>query len=312
MRVLITGATGGIGRALTDHLRQAAHEVTGLRRETGAASGKPGPSWDPARGILEAGTLSGFDAVVHLSGANIGEGRWTEARKRELWASRIDSTRLLVDRMREAADGPRILVCASAVGYFGDRGDEVLNESSPRGEGFLADLVEAWEREAARATEFGVRVVSSRFGVVMAADDGALRRLATAFRLGVGGRLGSGHQWMSWVAPADLVRAIEWFLTHEVSGPVHVTSPQPVRNADLTRALARVLRRPALFPAPAFALRIALGGAADELLLASQRVMPARLLEAGFEFTYPAIEDALRVALRPDSMSAATGSSRAA
>ncbi len=311
MQVLITGATGGIGRALTDHLWKSGHEVVGLRRETGGPAG-PGPSWDPARGMLEARTLSGFDAVVHLSGANIGEGRWTEARKRELWASRVDSTRLLVDRMRDASHGPRVLVCASAVGYYGDRGDEVMDESASRGEGFLADLVAAWEDEAARAAQFGIRAVSSRFGVVMAADDGALRRMATAFRFGVGGRLGSGRQWMSWVAPADLVRAIEWLLTHEVSGPVNVTSPQPVRNAELTRALARVLHRPALFPAPAFALRIALGGAADELLLASQRVTPKRLLDTGFDFTYPAIEDALRVALRPDSMTAPVTPSRAA
>lgn len=310
MRVLITGATGGIGRALTDHLRGTGHEVVGLRRETGAAVG-PGPSWDPARGILEPGTLTGFEAVVHLSGANIGEGRWTDARKRELWSSRVDSTRLLVDRMAKAPSGPKVLVCASAVGYFGDRGDEVMDESSSRGQGFLAELVEAWEAEAARAAQHGIRVVSSRFGVVMAADDGALRRMAMAFKFGVGGRLGSGHQWMSWVAPADLVRALEWLLTHEVSGPFNVTSPQPVRNADLTKALARVLRRPALFPAPAFALRLALGGSADELLLASQRVVPGRLLEAGFQFTYPAIEDALRIALRPGSISAPMPQSRA-
>lgn len=312
MRVLITGATGGIGRALTDHLWKTDHEVVGLRRETGAPEG-PGPSWDPARGILEASALSGFEAVVHLSGANIGEGRWTDARKRELWSSRVDSTRLLVDRMKDSLVRPKVLVCASAVGYFGDRGDEVMDESSPRGQGFLAELVEAWEHEAARAAQLGIRVVSSRFGVVMAAEDGALRRMAMASRLGAGGPMGSGRQWMSWVAPADLVRAIEWLLTHDVSGPVNVTSPQPVRNGDLARALGRVLHRPALLPAPAFALRIALGQAADELLLASQRVTPKRLLEAGFEFRYPAIEDALRVALRPESVAAGTATpSRAA
>ncbi len=305
MRVLITGATGGIGRGLSAHLQAGGHEAIGLRRGPSATSAQQGPSWDPARGVLDAGALTGFDAVVHLSGANIGDGRWTEARKRELWSSRVDSTRLLVDRMRDASGGPRVLVCASAVGYYGDRGDAILDERSTRGEGFLAELVEAWEREAARAAEFGIRVVSSRFGVVMAADDGALRRMAMAFRFGAGGRLGSGRQWMSWVAPADLVRALEWFLTHDVSGPFNVTSPQPVRNADLTSALGRVLRRPALLPAPAFALRIALGQAADELLLASQRVVPQRLRDAGFEFVYPGIEDALRVALRPGPTSEA-------
>lgn len=306
MRVLITGASGGIGRALSAHLASQGHEAVPLRR--GANDGAAGPSWDPAARRLDATVLAGFDAVVHLSGANIGEGRWTAARKRELWASRVDSTRLLVERIREAraaGAGPGVLVCASAIGYYGDRGDEVMEEGATRGEGFLAELVEAWELEAARATDAGVRVVSSRFGVVMAADDGALKRMALASRFGAGGPLGSGRQWMSWVAPADLVRAIEWLLTHEVSGVVNVTSPDPVRNADLARALGRVLHRPAILPAPAFALRIALGQAADELLLASQRVHPRRLLDAGFEFTLPAIEDALRVALRPEEVRAA-------
>lgn len=210
MRVLITGATGGIGRALSDYLPARGHEVTPLRR--GARGPASAPSWDPAHGDLDVRALSGFDAVVHLGGASIGEGRWTAGRKHELWSSRIDSTRLLVDRMLASSDGPRILVCASAVGLYGDRGEEVLDETAPRGGGFLADLVTAWEAEAARAAEGGVRAVSTRFGVVMAADDGALRRLTRVFKLGAGGRLGSGRQWMSWVAPADLVRAIDWVL----------------------------------------------------------------------------------------------------
>ncbi len=307
MRVLITGATGGIGRALSAHLVTQGHEALPMRRDTGPHSTAGGPGWDPAAGRLDASALSGFDAVVHLSGANIGEGRWTAARKRELWSSRVDSTRLLVERMAEAnarGSGPRVLVCASAVGYYGDRGEATMEEGAPRGTGFLAELVEAWEAEAARAGTAGVRVVSARFGVVMAAGDGALRRMALATRLGAGGRLGSGRQWMSWIAPADLVRALEWLLTQEVAGAVNVVSPEPVRNADLARALGRVLHRPALLPAPAFALRLALGQAADELLLASQRVLPRRLLEAGFEFTLPRIEDALRAALRPGETSA--------
>lgn len=306
MRVLITGATGGIGRALGAHLVDRGHDVVPLRR--GAATQGGGLSWDPAAGRLDARTLAGFDAVIHLSGANIGEGRWTAARKRELWSSRVDSTRLLVERIREAragGDGPSVFVCASAIGYYGDRGDAVMEEGATRGEGFLAELVEAWEIEAARATQAGVRAVSSRFGVVMAADDGALRRMALATRLGAGGPLGSGRQWMSWVAPADLVRGVEWLLTNDVSGVVNLTSPEPVRNADLARALGRVLHRPAFLPAPAFALRLALGQAADELILASQRVIPRRLLDAGFEFTLPGIEDALRAALRPGDIGAA-------
>jgi uncharacterized protein (TIGR01777 family) len=184
----------------------------------------------------------------------------------------------------------------------------MLDETSPRGEGFLADLVAAWELEAARAAEGGIRVVSTRFGVVMAAEDVALARLKLAFSLGAGGRLGSGRQWMSWVSPTDLVRGIEWVLTHELAGAVNVTSPLPMRNIELTRALARVLRRPALFPVPALALRLALGGSADELLLASQRVLPRQLLEAGFEFESPGIEETLRAELRPAA--APGGSSR--
>ncbi len=302
MRVLITGASGGIGRALRTHLAAQGHEAVPLRRETGLRAASDGPSWDPAAGRLEASALAGFDAVVHLSGANIGDGRWTAARKRVLWSSRVDSTRLLVERMAEAnaqGSGPRVLVCASAVGYYGDRGEATMEEGANRGDGFLAELVEAWEAEAARAAESGVRVVSARFGVVMAAEDGALRRMALATRLGAGGRLGSGRQWMSWVAPADLVRALEWLLTHDVAGAVNVVSPEPVRNADLARALGRVLHRPALLPTPAFALRLLLGESADELVLASQRVIPSRLLDAGFVFTLPGIEDALRAALRP-------------
>ncbi|MFN8638928.1 MAG: TIGR01777 family oxidoreductase [Dehalococcoidia bacterium] len=306
MRVLITGASGGIGRALGAYLREQAHEVTPLRRVTGSAplDSSNGPVWDPARGLLDARTLADFDAVVHLSGANIGEGRWTEARRRVLWASRIESTHLLVDRMRDAlavGDGPRILVSASAIGYYGDRGAAVIEEGAPRGAGFLADLVAAWESEAARAAESGVRVVSPRFGVLMAADDGALRRMTLATKLGAGGPLGSGRQWMSWVAPRDLVRSIEWFLAHEdAAGVYNLCSPEPARNRDIARALGRVLHRPALLPTPAFALRLLLGGAADELVLASQRVVPRRLLDAGFVFQLPAIEDALRAALRPN------------
>jgi uncharacterized protein len=307
MRVLITGATGGIGRALSEYLPARGYEVTPLRRGAGANAGAP--SWDPARGELDARALSGFEAVIHLSGANIGRGRWTEARKRELRASRIDSTRLLVDRMLAAPDGPRVLVCASAIGIYGDRGDTILEENAERGGGFLADLVADWEREAARAAAGGIRVVHARFGVLMAANDLALQRLKLAFSLGVGGRLGSGRQWMSWIAPADLVRAIEWALTHDIAGAVNMVSPLPARNSELTSALARVLHRPALFPVPAFALRLALGGSAKELLLASQRVIPRRLLDAGFEFTLPGIEEALRAELRP-AAAAPHGTSR--
>ena len=295
MRVAITGSSGLVGTELRKRLPESGHEVVLVTRgERGSAP----VVWQPDRGWIQEGALEGCDAVVHLAGASIGEGRWTKRRKRELHDSRIDSTRLLVDHLASLDAKPRVLVCASAVGYYGNRGDEVLSEDAPPGEGFLKDLVEEWEREARRAEVLGIRVVSIRSSLVLSATDGALPRMLLPFKLGVGGRLGSGRQWMPWIALTDEARAIEWAIGHEeLSGPVNLASPNPMRNSEFTKVLGRQLHRPTVFPAPRFGLRILLGQMADELLLYSQRVAPKKLMESGFTFEQPDVDAALAVAL---------------
>lgn len=299
MRVAITGSSGLIGTALAAHLAAGGHEVLRLRRGAASAAAGAGPAaWDPAAGWIAPGALAGCDAVVHLAGASIGEGRWSARRRRELRASRIDATRLLVAHLETLPQRPAVLVCASAVGYYGDRGDAVLDESAAAGSGFLADLVRDWEAEARRAERLGVRVALPRFGVVLARHGGALPRMLLPFRFGLGGRLGSGRQWMPWVTLEDTVRAIAFALAEPaLAGAFNVTAPQPVTNAEVTRALGRQLHRPALMPVPRFALRLALGEAADELLLSSTRAVPSRLLAAGFAFTHPDLAGALAAVL---------------
>lgn len=291
MRVGITGSTGLIGTALSAHLAAVGHEVVPLARTS--ASEPQATGWNPAAGWIAPTTFEGCDAVVHLAGASIGEGRWTTARKRVLWDSRVEPTRLLVDHLGTLASPPKVLVSSSAVGYYGDRGDALLPEDAAPGDGFLADLVLAWEAEARRAEGHGVRVVNPRFGVVLAKDGGALPRMVLPVRLGVGGPLGNGRQWMPWVTLRDAVRAIEFALTQEISGPYNVAAPEASRNRDFMRALGRQLHRPSFFPTPAFALRLLLGEAADGLLLASARVDSSRLLEAGFTYEHRSLDVAL-------------------
>jgi uncharacterized protein (TIGR01777 family) len=242
--------------------------------------------------------MEGADAVIHLSGASIGEGRWTAARKAVLRSSRVDSTRLLVDALGKLRQKPRVFLCASAIGYYGNRGDEILTETSERGTGFLALVARDWEAEAMRAEASGIRPVAMRFGVILSADGGALPRMAVPFKFGVGGRLGSGSQWMSWIALDDVVGIIRAMIADKgFRGAVNVVAPESVRNAEFTRVLARVLQRPAIFPAPAFALRMALGEMVDSLLLVSQRVRPERLAAAGYAFRYADLEAVLRAIL---------------
>ncbi len=303
MRVLISGSTGLVGTALLDALREEKCDLARLVRpathnRTAARSRSPEPlslAWDPVAGILD-GAASGADAVVHLAGASIADGRWTASRKQLLRESRIDATRQLVEALSRLAKPPKIFVSASAIGFYGDRGDEELTESSAPGRDFLADLCVAWEAESARAAAaFGARVASLRFGIILAKDGGALPRMALPFRLGVGGRLGSGRQWMSWVALEDVVGIIKHALaTSSVSGPVNVVAPEPVRNVDFTAVLGRVLRRPTLFPAPRFALRLALGEMANALLLSSQRVLPKEVRASGYLFSYQTLGRALQ------------------
>jgi uncharacterized protein len=266
----------------------------------------PGPgeiSWDPAGGRLDPADLEGVDAVVHLAGENVGA-RWTAARKARIRNSRVAGTRLLSETITRLGRRPRVLVVASAVGIYGNRADEVLTEISPPGDpaDFLVSVTEEWERAADPARDAGVRVVHTRFGLVLSPDGGALKKMLLPFRLGLGARLGSGSQWMSWISIDDAVGAILHTL-EMLSGPINVTSPDPVTNRDFTRILARVLARPALFTVPAVALRVMLGEMADAALLTSIRALPSRLLESGYRFNYPHLESALRHVLgrRPRS-----------
>ena len=301
MLVAVTGASGLVGTALVRRLRAEGHQALRLTRSEPTAPDQV--RWDPAAGELDPDAIAKADAVVHLAARNLGDRlRWTDRTKRELLGSRVQGTRLVADTMaglaRRGSGGPRALVCASGVGFYGSRGDEVLTESSGPGQGFLADLVRQWEAAADPAREAGLRVVHLRTGPVQDAAGAGLPKQAVAFRLGLGGRFGSGRQWLSWTAMDDLAGAYLHALTHdELEGPVNNVAPNPVTNAEFTATLARVLHRPALLHAPAFALRLALGETADEFLLVSQRAHPVRLLETGYHFRFPELEPALRHSL---------------
>lgn len=289
--VLITGSTGLVGSALAEFLAANGHEVrTLVRREPASASEF---RWDPTVGFFDSRAMEGASAIVHLAGEGIASGRWTRARKEEILRSRVEGTRLVAEAIRNAKAKPRVLVTASAIGFYGDRGEEPLDESSAKGTGFLAEVCEAWETAAGDLPD--VRCVQLRTGVILSSAGGALKTMLLPFKLGLGGRLGHGRQWTSWITMTDEIRAIDHVLATEgLRGPVNLVAPNAARNADYTRVLAKVLRRPAIFPAPAFALRLALGEMADELLLASQHVMPRALEESGFEFAHPKLEAAMR------------------
>ena len=294
MRILISGGSGFLGAPLTRRLRASGYDVTTLVRP-GRPVGAFDLRWDPAAPDLDTAAMESIDAIVHFSGAGIADRRWSRARKSELRSSRIDTTRFLVDALIRLNRKPRVFVCASAVGYYGDRGDEILTEKSPCGTEFLALLTRDWEAEATRAAQAGIRTVPLRFGVVLAPDGGALPKMLAPIRRGIGGRLGSGRQWMSWVALDDAVEAAHNAIFDErYSGAINVVAPYPVRNAQFVRFAATLLGRHAIFPAPAFALRIALGEMAHPLLLTSQRVTPQRLTELSFTFRYEKIETALQ------------------
>ena len=296
MKVAVTGASGLIGSALVPFLRTAGHEVLRLVRRAPVAADEVG--WDPARGEIDRLALEGIDGVVHLSGENVAAGRWTAARKARLRESRVGPTRLLAETLASLARRPRVLVSASAVGLYGDRGEEWVTESSPPADDFLGRLSVAWEAATGPAARAGIRVVNLRTGIVLTPAGGALGKMLLPFRLGLGGVLGSGRQYVSWVAMDDEVGAIRHVLEREdVAGPVNAVAPRPVTNAELTKTLGDVLSRPTLVPAPAFALRLALGEMA-EALLASTRVRPERLVATGYRFLFPELEPALRHVLR--------------
>ncbi len=298
MRVVVTGASGLIGAAVVAALRARGDEVTALvRREPADATEA---RWDPAAGTIDRAAVAGAAAVVHLAGAGIGDRRWTPARRAEIRDSRVQGTGLIAGTVATEAPSA-VLVSGSAIGIYGDRGDEVLDDTSAAGDGFLAGVCRAWEDATAPAAEAGARVVLLRTGVVLSPRGGALARQLPLFRLGLGGRLGNGSQWLSWIALDDEVGAILHALDHpDLAGPVDATAPHPVTNRQFTEALARAVHRPALVPVPRAALRLALGpGLADEAVLASQRVLPARLLASGYRFGAPDLATALAVLLAP-------------
>ena len=294
MKIAVTGSSGLVGEALVPHLAAGGDDVRRLVRP-----GAPGQSdaipWDPDRGTLDAAALAGVDAIVHLAGENIAAGRWNDERKRRILASRVTGTRLVAETLAAMQHPPRVLVCASAIGFYGPHGDEPIDESAGPGTDFLAGVCSEWEAAADPARAAGVRVVHLRFGVVLSPRGGALKKMMTPFKLGAGGRIGSGKQWMSWVSIEDAVGAVRQALHYaRLDGPVNVVAPNPVTNAQFTKLLGHALGRPTIFPMPAFAARLAFGEMADHLLLTGQKVLPRRLLETGYRFRHPSLEEALR------------------
>ena len=301
MRVVVTGSSGLIGRALCSSLSGKGHQVVRVLRQP-IRPADPDLQWDPEAGTIDARGLEGTDAVVHLAGAGIGDSRWTEARKRVLVESRRRSTALLAGALAGLDRPPRVLVSASAIGFYGDRGDEILTEQSPPGSDFLASLCVRWEAEAAPAAQAGIRVVRARTGLVLSPAGGALAKLLALFKLGLGGRLGSGSQWWSWITLDDEIRAIEWLLENDVRGPVNLTAPNPVTNREFTRLLGAVLSRPARLPVPRFGPRLLLGSElADALLFTSARVRPAVLESSGFAFSSSDLKAGLQGILKPSA-----------
>ena len=295
MKVLVSGSSGLVGSALVDRLKDRGDEVTTLVRKS---PGTGQVEWQPSQGTLDAGALEGLDAVVHLAGESIAEGRWNDAKKKRIRDSRVQGTRLLAETLAKLENKPKVLVCASAIGFYGNRGADVMREDSAAGSGYLADVCREWESAADAARAAGIRVVHLRIGVVLSQRGGALAKMLLPFKLGAGGNIGSGKQYMSWIELDDLVsivlHAVE---TDSLSGPVNAVSPQAVTNAEYTKTLGRVLGRPTIFPMPGFAARLAFGEMADELLLSSTRVEPGALQTSGFDYAHGDLEGALRHAL---------------
>jgi uncharacterized protein (TIGR01777 family) len=298
-KILITGASGMIGSHLTRVLEASEYTVlSAVRRE---ACNDREVRWVPERGEIDRAKLQGIDGVVHLAGANIAGQRWSAAYKQEIRESRVKGTRLISEAIASLDPKPRVFACASAIGYYGDRGDAVLDESAAPGEGFLPEVCLAWENSCEAARAAGIRTVNMRTGVVLSTEGGALKSMLLPFKLGVGGKVGSGKQYFSWMVLDDIVSAMKFVLENDsLCGPVNLVSPHAVTNYEFTNTLGKVLSRPTIFPMPAFAARLALGEMADGLLLASTRVVPTKLKEAGFQCAYPQLEPALRHLLRKD------------
>jgi uncharacterized protein (TIGR01777 family) len=305
MKIAITGASGLIGSALVPHLRAQDHEVLRLVRRPASAPDEV--TWDPKAGTVDLAGLEGTDAVVHLAGAGVGDHRWTDDYKRQILDSRVDGTRTIVDAISQLKVKPKVLVSGSAIGWYGETGDRRVDETDPAGTGFLADVVRAWEASADPAEQVGIRVVHARTGLVVAKEGGAWARMFPLFKLGLGGKLGSGRQYWSWISLPDEVRALDYLLTNEsVAGPVNLTAPNPATNAEVTAAMGQVLGRPTLLPAPAFALKAVLGEFSTEVL-GSARVIPAVLERAGFIWGDTTIASAIRTALESAAHNQSTG-----
>lgn len=296
MKVAIGGSTGLVGSSLVSFLTTGGHDVSRLRRgESDSDDGTTNISWNPSQGTIDAAGLEGVDAVVHLGGHNIADGRWTAGMKRLIRDSRVNSTTLLARTLAGLANPPKVFVCASAIGFYGDRGQEIMTEKSDPGPTFLSETCREWEDATSVAQEAGIRVVNLRIGVVLSPQGGALKKMLLPFKMGGGGVVGSGEQWMSWVCLDDLPRIILHVIqTDSLSGPVNATAPGTVTNREFTKTLGRVLNRPTIVPMPAFAVKLAFGEMGEELLLASTRTVPGRLNESGYEFAYPELEPALR------------------
>jgi len=295
VKIAITAASGLVGSALTTQLEADGHAVMRVVRRV---AGNAEIAWDPAASSIESKKLRGVDGIVHLSGEPIADGRWTPERKQRILDSRVQSTRFLCETLAAMEAPPKVLVCASAIGYYGDRGEERLDEDSTVGTGFLAEVCQAWEAACAPARAAGIRVVHIRIGIVLSSRGGALKSMLVPFRLGLGGRLGDGKAYMSWITLHDLVGAIAHALTHDdLSGPVNGVAPNPVRNSEFTKALGHALGRPTVFPVPAFVIRAAMGEMGPALLLASTQVFPKALLESGYSFKHPTLPEALAAVL---------------
>lgn len=293
MNILVTGSNGFIGTPLTDKLKEKGHEVYSLSR-----SRKDDPKifhWNPDDGTIELDESIHFDAVIHLAGEGIANKRWSESQKKKIRDSRVNGTTLLAEKVASLEHKPSVFICASAIGYFGDRGDEELTESSPPGDSYLADVCQEWENSTRVAEEAGIRVAHTRFGIVLGSGGGALQKMLTPFKMGVGGNMGSGNQYWSWIALDDVVHILIYALENDqISGPVNCVSPQPLTNREFTKVLGKVLHRPTMFPMPGFAAKLALGEMADELLLCSAKVIPQKLNQSDYTFQYSDLEEALK------------------
>ena len=293
----MTGSSGFVGKGLVPYLERREHEVIRLVRSQDNL-GDGAVLWNPRKAEIDQGALEGLDAVIHLAGDNLAAGRWTAEKRERIRQSRVVGTEVLAQVLSTLESPPRVFVCASAVGFYGDRGDAILTEDSSAGTGFLAEVCRAWERASRRAEDAGIRVVNVRFGMLLGAGGGALQAMLTPFKLGAGGRIGDGEQYMSWITLEDAMGAIHHALMNDdMSGPVNVVAPNPVQNAMFTKTLGRVLHRPTILPLPAFVARTVLGEMADELLLASQRVHPVKLQASGYQWMHPDLEGALQTIL---------------